>query len=126
MAVCVLPGTELSFADEVRITRRNPWPDVINYKTAIFRQINQDDPRAHHDALEFPNGDSVLWAPRRKVSRPPFFSYRLRLLALKPRNERPTFNPLSVTPTEKASILRPIEALPVGSGAEASAGRSSA
>ena len=41
MAVCVLPGTELSFADEVRITRRNPWPDVINYKTAIFRQINR-------------------------------------------------------------------------------------
>jgi hypothetical protein len=60
VAVCVLPGTELSFADEVRITRRNPWPDVINYKTAIFRQINQDDPRAHHDALEFPNGELVL------------------------------------------------------------------
>ena len=32
---------------------------------------------------------------------------------LKPRNERPTFNPLSVAPTEKASILRPIEALPL-------------
>jgi hypothetical protein len=60
VAVCVLPGTELSFADEVRITRRNPWPDVINYKTAIFRQINQDNPRAHHDALEFPNGELVL------------------------------------------------------------------
>ena len=35
------------------------------------------------------------------------------MLALKPRNEGPTFNPLSVTPTEKASILRPIEALPL-------------
>ena len=32
---------------------------------------------------------------------------------LKPRNERPTFNPPSVAPTEKASILRPIEALPL-------------
>ena len=109
----MLPGTELSFADEVRITRRNPWPDVINYKTAIFRQINQDDPRAHHDALEFPNGELVLLTFLAKVSRLPFFSYRLQLLALKPRNERPTFNPLSVTPTEKASILRPIEALPL-------------
>jgi hypothetical protein len=59
VAVCVLPGTELSFADEVRITCRNPWPDVINYKTAIFRQI-KDNPRAHHDALEFPNGELVL------------------------------------------------------------------
>jgi hypothetical protein len=50
----------LSFADEVKITRRNPWPDVIKHNTAIFRQINQDDPRAHHDALEFPNGEVVL------------------------------------------------------------------
>jgi hypothetical protein len=33
---------------------------VIKHKTAIFRQINQDDPRAHHDALEFPNGEVVL------------------------------------------------------------------
>jgi hypothetical protein len=60
VAVCVLPGTELSFAHEVRITRRNPLPDVIDYKTAIFRQINQGNPRAHHDALEFPNGELVL------------------------------------------------------------------
>ena len=49
----------------------------------------------------------------RKVSRLLFFSYRLQLVVLKPRNERPTFNPLSVAPTEKASILRPIEALPL-------------
>jgi hypothetical protein len=60
VAVCVLPGTELSFADEVRVTRRNPWPDVINHKTAIFRQINRDKRWAHHDALEFPGGELVL------------------------------------------------------------------
>ena len=33
---------------------------MIKHKTAIFRQINQDDPRARHDALEFPNGEVVL------------------------------------------------------------------
>jgi hypothetical protein len=60
VAVCILPGTELSFEDEVRITRRNPWPDVINHKTAIFRRINQDNPWVHHDALEFPSGELVL------------------------------------------------------------------
>jgi hypothetical protein len=61
VAVCVLPGTELSFAREVRRVRSWPWTtDVINYRTAIFRQINQDDPRRHHDALEFPNGQIVL------------------------------------------------------------------
>jgi len=61
VAVCVLPGTELSFAEEVRRIRSWPWTtDVINHKTAIFRQINKDNPRAHHDALEFPDGQIVL------------------------------------------------------------------
>ena len=60
LAVCVLPGTELSFADEVKVKRFNPWPKVINHKTAMFRQINQDDRLAHHDALELPDGQIVL------------------------------------------------------------------
>ena len=61
VAVCVLPGTELSFANEVR--GFSPWPwkrNVIGHKTAIFRQVNPDDPRTHHDALEFPDGQIVL------------------------------------------------------------------
>ena len=37
------------------------WRDkVIEHKTAIFRQINKDKIAAHHDALEFPNGQIVL------------------------------------------------------------------
>ena len=61
VAVCVLPGTELSFADEVRLIREWPWSkSVVNHKTAIFRQINQDKRAAHHDALEFPDGEIVL------------------------------------------------------------------
>ena len=36
VAVCVLPGTELSFTHEVQ----RVWPQpVIHHKTAIFRQI---------------------------------------------------------------------------------------
>jgi hypothetical protein len=61
VAVCVLPGTELSFSDNV--SRIRPWPwskNVIGYKTAIFRQINLANPNAHHDALEFPDGQFVL------------------------------------------------------------------
>ena len=34
--------------------------DTVHHTTAIFRQINKDDPRTHHDALEFPNGQIVL------------------------------------------------------------------
>jgi hypothetical protein len=57
----VLPGTELSFADKVRRVRRWPWTkNKINHKTAIFRQINQNNPGTHHDALEFPDGQIVL------------------------------------------------------------------
>ena len=33
---------------------------VINHKTAIFRQVNQEKKWLHHDALEFPNGEIVL------------------------------------------------------------------
>jgi hypothetical protein len=35
-------------------------PRVIDHTTAIFRQVNKDDPRTHHDALEFPDGQIVL------------------------------------------------------------------
>jgi hypothetical protein len=61
VAVCVLPGTELSFAKEVRRARNWPWSKSrINHKAAIFRQINQNNPGTHHDALEFPDGQIVL------------------------------------------------------------------
>jgi hypothetical protein len=63
VAVCVLPGTELSFAEEVRClpTGLLAWRDkIIEHKTAIFRQTNKDRLVAHHDALEFPDGQIVL------------------------------------------------------------------
>jgi hypothetical protein len=33
---------------------------VLQHTTAIFRQVNKDNPRTHHDALEFPDGQTVL------------------------------------------------------------------
>ncbi len=62
-AVCLLPGTELSFTGEVMClaTGLFPWRErALNYSTAIFRQINKDKVAAHHDALEFPDGRSIL------------------------------------------------------------------
>jgi hypothetical protein len=62
-AVCVLPGTELAFADEVKCAPSGffGWKArTIPSATAIFRQINKDVPRVHHDALEFPDGTTVL------------------------------------------------------------------
>lgn len=63
MAVCVLPGTELSFAADVTPIAMGwlPWRRrKVGHQTAIFRQVNIDRPAAHHDALEFPDGRIVL------------------------------------------------------------------
>ena len=63
VAVCVLPGTELAFAGDVTIPRAGflGWKELkLGHRTAIFRQIDKDVPRAHHDALEFPDGRVVL------------------------------------------------------------------
>jgi hypothetical protein len=62
-AVCVLPGTELAFAKVVRCGPSGffGWKmKAVNHTTAIFRQINKDEPRTHHDALEFPDGQIVI------------------------------------------------------------------
>src|SRR5271154_1213978 len=51
VAVCVLPGTELSFADAVSgfLSGLLRWrKQVINHKTAIFRQINKEKVTAHY------------------------------------------------------------------------------
>jgi len=61
LAVCLLPGTELSFAYDVKRSCLWPWTkNIIPHKTAIFRQVNVDCPTVHHDALEFPDGNMVL------------------------------------------------------------------
>ena len=53
MAVCVLPGTELAFADDVACLPTGPFrwnANAVDHRTAIFRQINKDKMVAHHDA----------------------------------------------------------------------------
>jgi hypothetical protein len=62
-AVCVLPGTELAFSREVACTASGflgLGARRMHHQTAIFRQVNKDQPRVHHDALEFPDGQIVL------------------------------------------------------------------
>ena len=61
-AVCVLPGTELVFSKEVAVVTAGMVGGELNISQtlAIFRQINKDQPRTHHDALEFSDGRIVL------------------------------------------------------------------
>jgi len=61
VAVCLLPGTELAFDDDVRYDRAFSLLGKarVNHKLARFRQIDLNDPHVQHDALEFPNGQVV-------------------------------------------------------------------
>jgi hypothetical protein len=64
VAVCVLPGTELAFSSPATVTDYRfiaAWKvETLGHATAIFRQVNKDNPWKHHDALEFPDGRIVL------------------------------------------------------------------
>jgi hypothetical protein len=61
-AVCLLPGTELAFEDNVQYDRAFSLfgRARVEHKVARFRQVNMDDPNIHHDALEFPGGQIVM------------------------------------------------------------------
>ena len=62
VAVCLLPGTELAFDNDVQFDRafRIFGKTHSSHRVARFRQINMDDPYVHHDALEFPDGQVLL------------------------------------------------------------------
>jgi len=68
VAVCLLPGTELAFekpvANEHFLGRLFPSlrSKSGGHKVARFRQVNVDEVGVHHDAIEFPNGRTVLVA----------------------------------------------------------------
>jgi len=62
VVVCLRPGTELAFEKDVEIdtAMRAPSGRSVGARVARFRQINMNQPYAHHDALEFPGGQTVL------------------------------------------------------------------
>lgn len=60
VAVCMLPGTELAFADDIKYDNRWVWTKAINFRVGKFGTIDPDIPHRHHDAIEFPDGSNVL------------------------------------------------------------------
>jgi hypothetical protein len=62
VAVCLLPGTQLAFEDEVRCETGIVFSRKLGHKVASFRQVNRAQPNRHHDALELPDGTIVLLA----------------------------------------------------------------
>jgi hypothetical protein len=60
VAVCMLPGTELAFAEDVKYDNRWIWARAINFRVGKFGVMDPDVPHRHHDAIEFPDGSNVL------------------------------------------------------------------
>jgi hypothetical protein len=61
VAVCLLPGTELAFEKDVEYQNFfDAIPRTFGHRVARFRKINEHEPKAHHDALEFADGQLVL------------------------------------------------------------------
>src|SRR6201985_837102 len=57
VAVCMLPGTELAFAEDVKYDNLS---NAINFRVGKFGATEPHVPHRHHDAIEFPDGSNVL------------------------------------------------------------------
>jgi hypothetical protein len=71
VAVCLLPGTELAFENDIEsipVTLGGLGMEIgeLGGRVARFTQIDMDRPAAYHDALEFPNGKIVMVTHLRK------------------------------------------------------------
>ena len=60
VAVCMLLGTELAFAENVKYGSRWIWTKTIDFRVGKFGAVDPDVPHRHHDAIEFPDGSRVL------------------------------------------------------------------
>jgi hypothetical protein len=60
VAVCLLPGTELAFDQDVKYDQSWIWKTTTNFRVARFRKIDPHNAYRHHDALELPDGNVVL------------------------------------------------------------------
>ena len=60
VAVCLLPGTELAFEEEVRWDTGMVFSWRLGHTVAKFQQVDKNRSNVHHDALEFPDGKTVL------------------------------------------------------------------
>ena len=55
VAVCVLPGTEIAFEQEVEYRHALLPNQKVAERLARFRQVNMGQASVNHDALEFSN-----------------------------------------------------------------------
>lgn len=69
VAVCMLPGTELAFEDDVKYDSRWFWTKTVRSRVAKFNALERHIPDRHHDAIEFADGTRVLVTQLREGQR---------------------------------------------------------
>jgi hypothetical protein len=69
VAVCILPGTELAFENDVKYDSRWFWTKTIRSRVAKFNALERHVPDRHHDAIEFADGTRVLVTQLREGQR---------------------------------------------------------
>jgi hypothetical protein len=55
-------STQLAFENEVRCETVMVFSRNLGHKVVTFRKVNKAQPSRHHDALELPDGTTVLLA----------------------------------------------------------------
>jgi hypothetical protein len=60
VAVCLLPGTELAFTENVQYDSRWIWTRRANFRVGKLGEIDRQQSDRHHDTIEFPDGSHVL------------------------------------------------------------------
>ena len=58
--MCLLPGTEIAFEENIQLAGGTFTSKELPHKTAVFAQYDKDQLRVHHDYLEFADGSKVL------------------------------------------------------------------
>jgi hypothetical protein len=104
VAVCLLPGTELAFENDVEW--RRPFFGLFQKRkprarVARFRQINIEQATRHHDAIEFPNGQIVLLTDLRPGQRA--IVLQLPVVTQMERGDRPAGDQVTVIDVEPNS-----------------------
>ena len=111
IAVCLLPGTEIAFDAAVTrqmdllqfaffgivslFTKQKWWK--VPHRVGRFRHVNPDKPRTHHDAIEFPDGRTILLTQLRIGQCATVLQLPAHLGAGAAPDRRPAIRPLGAT-----------------------------
>src|SRR6476469_1093768 len=60
VVVCLLPGTELAFEQDVKYYREWIWARTTSFHVGKFGVVEPSMTDRHHDVIEFPAGSNVL------------------------------------------------------------------